>query len=303
MSDEREDLPGEPRVGSSPPPGPDDHDSSTPPPEPIEAPEPITAPEQADGLSTATPGMTSSTPSPGGEEPDRAAKGGRFLTRYAGLPEVGWGIGMIALGVLIAVGLMLTGTIMVAIFDPEFDSLIAKQASQLVVALSLACTAIAFALVDAGGRVKEALGKLGLGPRVALSALGLAIFALVAYLIAAILLSTWLDPDQEDVTDELGTGAVAAFLIVIAAPVSEELFFRGFMYAGLRRSMPIWPAALISATIWGSLHLSSGNIAVAVQLAVFGVALAWLYERSGTLWAPLFAHALNNTIAFIVLVS
>ena len=34
-----------------------------------------------------------STPPPTGEQPDRAAKGGRFLTRYAGLPEVGWGGG------------------------------------------------------------------------------------------------------------------------------------------------------------------------------------------------------------------
>lgn len=286
MSDEREDLPGEPRVGSTPPPGGDS--ASSPPP--------------------ADPGA--STPPPGGEEPDRAAKGGRFLTRYAGLPEVGWGGGMVALGVLIAAGTMLVGTIMVAVFDPELESPAARNAAQLAVALSLMGTALGFAFLDARGRIQDAFGKLGLGPRIALGAIGLAVLAWFVYILFAGLLTPLLQPDQEDVTRELGTDkdefgsvAVAAFLIVIAAPLSEEMFFRGFMFGGLRRSMSIWPAALISAAVWGSLHLGAGNIGVAVQLAVFGVILAWLYERSGTLWAPVLAHTINNTIAFVLLVT
>lgn len=286
MSDEREDLPGEPRVGSTPPPGGDS--ASSPPP--------------------AEPGA--STPPPGGEEPDRAAKGGRFLTRYAGLPEVGWGGGMVALGVLIAAGTMLVGTIMVAVFDPELESPAARNAAQLAVALSLMGTALGFAFFDARGRIQDAFGKLGLGPRIALGAIGLAVLAWFVYILFAGLLTPLLQPDQEDVTRELGTDkdefgsvAVAAFLIVIAAPLSEEMFFRGFMFGGLRRSMSIWPAALISAAVWGSLHLGAGNIGVAVQLAVFGVILAWLYERSGTLWAPVLAHTINNTIAFVLLVT
>jgi membrane protease YdiL (CAAX protease family) len=288
MIDERDDEPGQSRVGSTPPPG----ETGEPAPDP----------------SSAAP--VASTPPPDGEEPDRAAKGGRFLTRYAGLPEVGWGGGMVALGVLIAAGTMLIGTIMVAIFDPELDSPAARNAAQLAVALSLGGTALGFAFFDARGRVKEAFGKLGLGPRIALGAIGLALFAWFVYILCAGFLAPLLQPDQEDVTrdlgtnkDELGSVAVAAFLIVIAAPLSEEMFFRGFMFSGLRRSMSIWPAALISAAVWGSLHLGAGNIGVAVQLAVFGVILAWLYERSGTLWAPVLAHAINNTIAFVLLVS
>ena len=137
-----------------------------------------------------------------------------------------------------------------------------------------------------------------------------ALLAWFVYVVFAGFLAPILQPDQEDVTrdlgtdkDELGSVAVAAFLIVIAAPISEETFFRGFMYGGLRRSLSIWPAALISAVVWGSLHLGAGNLGVAVQLAVFGVILAWLYERSGTLWAPVLAHAINNTIAFVLLVT
>lgn len=299
---ERPGAPPEPRreraeappVGSTPPPA---RPASTPPP-------------AADPGATPPTGLAASTPPPTGEQPDRAAKGGRFLTRYAGLPEVGWGGGMVAVGVLIAAAAMLAGTICVAIFDPGLETPAARDAAQLVVALSLIGTALGFALFDARGRIGVAFGKLGLGGRIAVGAIGLALLAWFVYVVFAGFLAPILQPDQEDVTrdlgtdkDELGSVAVAAFLIVIAAPISEETFFRGFMYGGLRRSLSIWPAALISAVVWGSLHLGAGNLGVAVQLAVFGVILAWLYERSGTLWAPVLAHAINNTIAFVLLVT
>jgi len=287
MSEEDRTDPERPSVGSTPPPSGAPERESTPPPD-------------------ATP----PTPPPSGEEPDRAARGGRFLTRYAGLPEVGWSGGLVAVGVMIAAGTMLTGTIIVAIFDPELETTAARNAAQLVVALSLIGTALGFALFDARGRLKEAFGKLGLGGHVALAAIGLAVLAWFSYILFAGMLSPLLQPDQEDVTRELGTDkeslgsiAVAAFLIVLAAPLSEELFFRGFMFGGLRRSMSLWPAALVSAVVWGLLHLGGGNIGVAIQLALFGVILAWLYERSGTLWAPVLAHTINNTIAFVLLVT
>ena len=117
----------------------------------------------------------------------------------------------------------------VAVFDPQLDTPAARNAAQLVVALSLMGTALGFAVTDAGGRIREAFGKLGLGPRVALGAIGLAVLAWFIYILCAGFLSPLLQPDQEDVTRELGTNkdelgsiAVAAFLIVIAAPCSRH---------------------------------------------------------------------------------
>ena len=40
-----------------------------------------------------------------------------------------------------------------------------------------------------------------------------------------------------------------------------------------------------------------------LQLAVFGVALSWLYERTGSIWPTIGVHALNNAIAFALLTS
>lgn len=291
--------PERPSVGSTPPPGsqPEEDGSSLPPADAIP------------GRSTPPPQPGSPPPAPAGD-PDRPRTDGFFLTRYAGIPVTGWHGVNAAVGVLIAALAMIVGTVLVAIFDPQFDTTAGKDAAQLMVALALGGTALGFALVDSGGRLKDAFGRLGLGARITLGAIGLALLAWLIYILFAAVLTPLLQPDQEDVTRELGTNkdsvlsiAIAGILIVVLAPLSEELFFRGFMFASLRRSMPLWPAAVIAAVVWGSLHLSGGNIGVAVQLSVFGVILAWLYERSGTLWAPITAHALNNTIAFIVLIS
>lgn len=257
--------------------------------------------------------MPPPAPPPSLEPPEiRAEPRGKrrnALDAYVGLPEGRWNAMTAFLGVLIAIGSLIVGTIIVALFDPDLETNAGRDAVQLVVGLSLGLTAIGFAASEVGGRLREALARLGIG-RIAGRIVVMAGLGWLAYLACAALLVPILQPEQQDVTRELGTDEgsalsviVAGFLIVIVAPLSEELFFRGFMYAGLRRSLPIWPAAVISALIWGSLHLSGGNVGVAIQLSVFGVILAYLYERSGSLWTPILAHALNNTIAFILLLT
>lgn len=240
------------------------------------------------------------------EEPRRR----RFLTRFAGLPPTGLGPAAAALGVLIAAFAMIAGTIVVAVFDPDLESTAGRESAQAIVAIALIGTALGFALRDQDGRLRSALASLGLRAGPIAATVGLAILAWGIYLLFAAILAPLLQPEQEDLAKELGTDfeslgsiLVAGLLIVIAAPLSEEIFFRGFMFAALRNSLPIWGAGLISAAVWGVLHLSAGNIGVAVQLTIFGLVLAWLYERSGNLWSPILAHTINNAIAFTLLVT
>jgi uncharacterized protein len=203
---------------------------------------------------------------------------------------------------------LFVGTSVVLAFDPDLDSVAAVDAAQLVVVVALVGPALAFARKRAG-TLLAGLRRLGLG-RIALGALGLGVLAWLVYLLIAGALSPLLQPEQEDVTRDLGADTdsplallAAGILIVVLAPLSEEIFFRGFMYAGLRRAMPLLIAALISSLVWGALHLGAGNIGVAIQLTVFGVVLAWLYERTGSLWPPILAHTINNSIAFTLLVT
>ena len=150
--------------------------------------------------------------------------------------------------------------------------------------------------------IRVGLSQLGLR-RFAPSALGTMVLAMVAYYAVAIAIAVVVQPDQEDIAGELGAcdpsvlvviGAIG--LIVLGAAFAEEVFFRGFFFSGLRQRYSLWPAALISGVSFGIVHAPTGPLAV-IPLAVLGVALAWLYERTGSLWLCVIAHAINNALA------
>lgn len=81
-------------------------------------------------------------------------------------------------------------------------------------------------------------------------------------------------------------------------PVAEEIFFRGVLYRWMRQSLKIWPAIIISSLIFGLMH---GDIAVAGATFIMGIILAWFYERSGSLWAPITIHIINNATKLVLL--
>lgn len=81
-------------------------------------------------------------------------------------------------------------------------------------------------------------------------------------------------------------------------PIAEEVFFRGVLFRWMRQSLKLWPAILISSAIFGALH---GDIAVAGATFVMGILLAWFYERSGSLWAPITIHIINNASKLVLL--
>jgi hypothetical protein len=109
--------------------------------------------------------------------------------------------------------------------------------------------------------------------------------------------------ERENVAVDLGTRdsalafAGAGFLVCVVAPVAEELFFRGFVFGGLRRH-GFWPAAIVSGAVFGLAHVLGSPLGFIVPLAFLGMVLAFLYERTGSLYPPMALHALNNSIAF-----
>jgi membrane protease YdiL (CAAX protease family) len=152
-----------------------------------------------------------------------------------------------------------------------------------------------------------ALSRLGMR-RFRPSAIGIALLTLLAYYIAVAIFATFvLEPEQEDIGGELGIGGesvlvavVAVLLIVGLASISEELFFRGFLFAGLRSRWPLWAAALLSGVIFGLIHAPTGITAV-IPLSVLGVVLCWLYERTGSIWPCVLVHTINNGLALAVI--
>lgn len=250
--------------------------------------------------------VTSPAPAP---PPSGTGEQRHFLRRYEGLPANGfnWSTALIAFFASMVAGVV-GGAIVAVIFDPDLESNASKLAAQAVVVISFASAAVLVAALDARDSGPGAiLDRFGLR-RFGLWMLGIAGLAWLGYFIVQIGLAPLIAPEQQDVTEELGTdkesvASVVALVILVVpgAAVAEEILFRGVVFAGLRKSMSLWPAAAISSVIWALLHLVSGNLAVAGVLAIFGLALAWSYERSGSLWAPIAAHAFNNTLAVLAL--
>jgi uncharacterized protein len=194
----------------------------------------------------------------------------------------------------------------VSIFDPNLKALGAKLALQALLAATLA--GVAFLLAGDEGRPAQP-ATLGLR-RPPASAFGIALVGLVVYFAFAILYGSFVGPHQKDITRSLGYGRGAGasiavgILIVLAAPIAEEIFFRGFLFGGLRRRLPFVAAAVISAAIFGAFHYTgTGSVTLLPQLAALGLVQAWIYERSGSIVPTIGVHMVNNALAFALITS
>jgi membrane protease YdiL (CAAX protease family) len=136
------------------------------------------------------------------------------------------------------------------------------------------------------------------GPGAALLGVVMALAILVYLVGVALYAQLVVEPHQEDIAEGFGAIPVQILLIVVAAPVSEELCFRGMLYGGLREKMPRLGAALLAGVIFGGLHALVGVTAVP-PLMLFGVLLSLLYEKTGSVVPGILLHMLNNSVALL----
>lgn len=219
--------------------------------------------------------------------------------------QVIWGPGRALAGLGALIVLVALEAVLISAFDSELESLAAKLVLQASLAMTL--VAVAFVVARPGGGIADP-ADLGLR-RPGRSVVGVSLLAYLVYVGCALVISVLLSPEQVDITRELGSdegtlGAIAAGTLIIgAAPLSEEIFFRGFLFGGIRQRAPFVVAALVPSTIWGLFHYTGPDTwGVVLQLTLFGLVLAWLYERTGSIWPPIAVHAFNNAVAFALLV-
>ena len=98
-------------------------------------------------------------------------------------------------------------------------------------------------------------------------------------------------------------GPLAVFTyqaLALWTPFTEEIFFRGFVFAGLVPRFGLKWAMIVSALIFSAFHLLSFAIGLIVPIFITGLLLAWLYSKTGSLWTSIAAHAGQNTVAIVV---
>ncbi len=98
---------------------------------------------------------------------------------------------------------------------------------------------------------------------------------------------------------EPATAALVLVSVVAVAPLVEELIFRGLLQTALVETLgwtSRWPALMIAAAVFATVHLSAVPWYGLPALFAFGVVLGWSYERTGSLWPAILAHAGFNAL-------
>jgi membrane protease YdiL (CAAX protease family) len=132
--------------------------------------------------------------------------------------------------------------------------------------------------------------------------IGMVVYVALAQLalnIIVALVPTFNVTEAQDVgfTVVFGWERMLAFtVLVIVAPVVEELLFRGFLYGHLRKlHAPVWLSVLFVSAVFGFVH---GQWNLAVDVFILGVVAALLREKTGTIWPGVVIHMMKNAVAF-----
>jgi membrane protease YdiL (CAAX protease family) len=97
----------------------------------------------------------------------------------------------------------------------------------------------------------------------------------------------------EEAFDNAAPFIVIAVGAVLMAPVIEEIFFRGFIFGGLRAHGGYLAAAIVSSVIFAAAHLSGYYMP---PFTLIGLLFAWSYQHTGSLRPGMIAHAITNIV-------
>lgn len=82
-------------------------------------------------------------------------------------------------------------------------------------------------------------------------------------------------------------------LACVIAPLAEELFFRALLFSTLKQYIPKPAAIILSAAFFASLHPGFHSL---LPIFLLGMLLAYLYEKTQSLWTVAIVHSLHNSL-------
>lgn len=94
----------------------------------------------------------------------------------------------------------------------------------------------------------------------------------------------------------VNTGGWAAVTTIIAAPVLEEILFRGIIQETVAKEYGVFRAVFISALVFGVVHIIPQQV---VNAFFIGIILGYIYFRTSSLIPVIIIHALNNAFSYV----
>ena len=103
------------------------------------------------------------------------------------------------------------------------------------------------------------------------------------------------NPLLQTVLEEQDPVALVVFFLTaaVAAPLFEEVLFRGFLLPSLTKYLPVWGAIVLSSFVFAAAHLSLSEV---LPLTVLGMILGLVYTRSRNLLSPMVLHSAWNSV-------
>jgi membrane protease YdiL (CAAX protease family) len=84
-------------------------------------------------------------------------------------------------------------------------------------------------------------------------------------------------------------------LVVIGAPVLEEVMYRGLLQRTIiATGMRAWPAIVITSLMFAAMHINAAQPHAVVTLFVLSLVFGWAFQRTGRLIAPIAMHVAFN---------
>ena len=246
------------------------------------------APERTEGTASAAGGSAA----PGGAGPESAVRR-RFPTTGDLFAMLG-----IALGAQALVGLFGLLFSLFAGHGANYNTMEPAALGRLVAALYFVSMAVALGGLLYDRRVRGGRGRWarfstrGLNP-------ALLLWAFVMMCAVGVVLEPLLALLPE-LQINVGRGFWTILSLVLFAPVFEELICRGVVLGSLRSRYGVTIAWLVSSLFFGILH---GQPVQVVNAFVVGLVLGYVYIATDSLWAAMILHALNNAVAYLMLVT
>ena len=194
--------------------------------------------------------------------------------------------------------------------EPTFDSeafAVSLESFGLFISLSTIATGILcsasivlFAAIRKGITVKQYLHFSPVPWRVLFRWLGVTIVFAIAIDGLSLLLGRPVIP--EFMVTAYNTAVVYSLFwiaIVVAAPLLEELFFRGFLFEGLRESrLGSIGTVIATSVVWAVIHLQYGAFEI-TQIALLGLMLGIAKLKTRSIYVPMAMHSLINLLATV----
>ena len=116
----------------------------------------------------------------------------------------------------------------------------------------------------------------------------------MAYSVVLDIFGLRVQADLAPLFSELGSPWWFLLAGVVVAPIVEEVFFRGFVFAGLRNRYEWKKAAVISSALFALTHL---QLTAFIPIFILGYIFSVLYQRSNSIVPAILMHILTNGLA------